>query len=254
MNLQSIKRVFFQIMIGCLIAAAGLAVVTVLAGSFNEVLGKALATIALIATHSLISFGFISNNERQETFENFAFFTNATFTIIVLSFITSVFGVWGIVPGELVGKLYMLYFVLLFAILHGEVLAKMVGSQTSIDGLIYANYFFMALVVMMLVPVIFAADSATISDFYYRILAAAGIIDATLTLIAVIMHKLYLQKHPKVVDNVFAIPLQNGTAQQQQAAPPRRGWNIFVILLVGYAALQLGIGLLFLIIGLITRS
>lgn len=249
MNLQKVKRLFFQIMIGCLIAAAGIAVVTVLAGSFNELLGKALFTIVLIAVHALISFGFISNNEKQETFENLSFFTNATFTIIVLSFITSVFGVWEILPGELVGKLYMLYFVLLFATLHGEVLAKMVGNQTSLDGIIYGNYFFMALVVLMLIPVIFAADASIISDFYYRILAAAGIVDATLTLVAVIMHKLYLQKHPKIVDPVFNAPLPAGAVQsqgQQPAKPRSRVANIFLTLLVGYIVLQLlsGLGLL----------
>jgi len=245
MQFSRLKSLFLKSLIGCLIAAATLAVSTILVGHFGEISSKALVTIFLIAVHCLISFGFIVNNEKQETFENLAIFANATFLIIVLSFATSVLGVWGVLPGEFVGRLYALYGVLLFATLHGEVLARTVGKQANIDKVVYTNYMFMSVVVIMLLPIIFLHDSAgTLGPFYFRLLAACGVVDATLTLVAIIMHKLYIQKHPKINDNVFNLPpgqggVPAGTQAQQTAAAPRRGTNIFVVVLIGFIVLQI---------------
>ncbi len=254
MNLTKSKSLFLKILISCLIAAAALAVVTVLIGSFNDILTKALFTILLVALHSLISIGFITNNEKQDTFESLAFFTNVTFGIIVLSFITSLLGTWGTVSGGIVAKLYALYFVLLFAVLHGEVLAKTIGKQASIDKVVFFNYCFMLVVVVMLIPVIFTGYSSSLGGFYYRLLAAAGIVDATLTLVAVILHNLYVQKHPKVNDPVFsapALPGQQVVGQQSVpvASRPKRGMNIFVLILVVIVGLQLLAGLIIAVIG-----
>jgi hypothetical protein len=261
MNFTSVKSVFFKTLIGCLIAAAGVAVVTVLVGKFNDVTGKALFTIAIIALHSLVSISFIENNEKQDTFESLAVFTNATFGIIVLSFITAILGLWHVIPGELVARLYGLYFVLIFAILHGEVLAKTMGKQANIDTTVRVNFFFMAIVVVMLLPVIFLTAESTLSSLYYRGLAAAGIIDATLTLSAVILHTLYVQKHPKIVDPVFSIqqvPVPGGQPGQmmQVQVPqlkPKRHMNGFVVLLLGFVALQLISGIILGILGAINR-
>ncbi len=250
MNLDKIKSYFLKTMIGCLVAAAAIAVVTVLSGQFNDVTSKALSTIVLIALHSLISFSFIVNNEKQKTFDSLTFFTNATFIIIILSFITSIFGLWRILGADFVGKLYALYFILLFAILHGEVLAKTLGKKDSINSVVYSNFIFMVAVVLMLLPVIFMEEPSSLGSMYYRILAATGIIDATLTLIAVILHKLYIQKHPELVDPVFNTPVAAAgqTAGTSATPAPAKGMNIFVKLLIGYIVLQIvvsiGIGLI----------
>jgi hypothetical protein len=258
MNIEKIKSFFLKVMIGCLIAAAAIAVVTVLAGHFNDVLEKALLTILLVAIHSLISFAFIMNNEKQETFESLNFFTNMTFFIIIMSFLTSILGLWDIFPGGLVGKLYELYFVLLFATLHGEVLAKIRNKQSSINGVIYSNYVFMSIVVLMLLPIIFVGSSG-LDPFYFRLLAASAIIDGTLSLTAAILHKLYIQKHPEVKDPVFSAPqvvFQPGAhaATVPAGAPaaavkPKKGLNIFVTILLVLLALQLLAGLILEVVG-----
>lgn len=74
MHLEKVKSLFLKSLIGCLVAAAGVAVVAVVSGQFNNVLQMALYTILLVALHCLVSFGFIVNNEKQETFESLAFF------------------------------------------------------------------------------------------------------------------------------------------------------------------------------------
>lgn len=244
MNFESAKRFFFRILIACLVAAASLGVVTVLMGHFSDVLAKTLFTIFLVAAHAIISFGFISTNEKQKTLENLTIFTNVTFGVIVFSFITSIFGVWGIISGDLVGKLYSVYFVLLFATLHGEVLATMVKVQSDLAKYVIANYFFMLVVVVMLMPVIFVSDKADLGSFYYRLLAASGIIDATLSMVAIILHKLYLQKNPQTNDLAFSSPRTLGSTAmgaggQSVTIPQKRGTNIFVKILIAYIVIQI---------------
>jgi len=246
MNLSQIKSVFFKVLIGCLVAAGALAVITVLIGSFNDVCQRALVTIVMVALHALFAISFIYTHEKQDTSEDLMFFTNATFCIIVISFITSILATWSILPGAFVARLYALYFVLLFAVLHGEVLAKTRGEQPSIDAVTAVNFFFMIAVVLLLLPVIFVTGVG-LGDFYYRLLAACGIVDATLTLIAVLMHHLYIQKHPKVKDQLFTLqqlPTVPGQPPQavQVAVPeaPKRRMNIVVLILLVYAGLQIG--------------
>jgi hypothetical protein len=257
MKLEKVKSLFLRVLIGCLIAAAMLAVITVLVGRFNDILANALFTILLIAIHCLVSFAFITNNEQQETFDSLTFFSNATFTIIVLSFIASVLGVWGVLSGGLVAKIYAVYFVLLFATLHGDVLTQTLGKQKSITNLVYTNYVFMLVVVLLLLPVIFLSNKSALGSIYYRLLAACGIVDATLTLIVVILQKLYVQKHPVIHDNVFNMTLAPGQSAPQyvQVPAPRRrhGMNIFVVILVGYIILQFIGGLFVIALGRIFR-
>ena len=140
----------------------------------------------------------------------------------------------------------------LFATLHGEILKKLVGKQASIDKIINANFVFMVAVVLMLVVVIFYGQDNSLSPLFYRILAASGIIDATLTLVSVIMRKLFLQKHPSTVDPVFNLTATgSGTAQ----AAPKRHMNIFVTVLIVFVGLQfLGSLVIFGISAILTGS
>jgi hypothetical protein len=249
MDLAKTKNIFLKLMVGCLVAAAAVAVVTVLTGKFNDILEKSLFTILIVAVHALISFGFISNNEKQGTFKNLALFTNATFGIIVLSFVTAIFGIWRIIPGDIFGKLYELYFVLLFAILHGEVLYKTLGEQQLTDRVIYANFFFMFIVVVLFIPAIFTSFDNTLSSLYYRFMAAMGIIDATLTILTVILHRIYLQRYPRALDATTAVPqiATQGSLPTPVSTPAHShgALNVVIYVLAGLMALQFAAGIIF---------
>lgn len=263
MNMQRAKDLFFKLLIVSLVAAASVAVVAVLLGEFNEALRNSLLTIFMMVIHSSLSIGFIANNEEQNNLDNLPVFTNATFGALVLSFGTSVLGIWDVISGDFVGNLYMLYFVLLFAVLHGEVLGKTLGMQKGRDKLVYINYVFMAAVVLLLVPVIFAEDTDILGSLYFRILAACSIIDATLTLLIAIFHKIYLDKHPKVIDPIFNMavqtPAQQGQSQvagqptqpQPVMVPHKRMsvLNVLLIVLFAYIGFQMLVGILFALIG-----
>lgn len=203
MNTERLKKLSIQIMIGGLIGAAAIAVVAVLAGSFNDTFGKALLTLLLVMVHALACLAFIERSAKSAA-DNFRFFENTVFFLIVLSFFTSIFGVWGVFPGSLVSRLYGTYLVLLFACLHGQMLAQTRGKESRIDNITAVNYMFMGLVVLLILPLIWVTDT-DFASFYYRLLAACGIVDATLTILVVILHRMYIQKHPTAPSAIFSV-------------------------------------------------
>lgn len=229
---QKFKRTYFQILIGCLIAAASVAVLAVLVGSFSDILARALGTIGLVALHAMLSFSYISSTEKlnqKDGGRSIELFSNTVFSLIVVSFITSIFGIWQLLDGDLVLKLYLFYAVVLFATLHADVLYRIRGFEKRIDTIVSINYGFMGFVVLMLSGVIFMMP-ADMGEIYYRVLAASGIVDATMTITAIILHKLYLQKHPELSEQF------NSTTGAQSANFWR---NPFVVILLIFLGLQI---------------
>jgi hypothetical protein len=209
---EKLKKLSLQVMIGGLIGAAIVAVVAVLAGSFNDTFQKALFTLFVVIIHALACLAFVEQTSKSKS-SGFKFFENALFTIIVLSFFTAIFGVWGLLSGRIVGNLYGTYLVLLFACLHGQMLVETRGKKPLIDNLVLANYAVMTMVIVLILPLIWFT-AADFPGFYFRLLAACGIIDGTLTILAVILHRLYLQKHPEAQSSIFSATTQFGSDGQ----------------------------------------
>jgi len=234
------KKFFIFNLIGSLIISALVAVVTVLIGEFNEIASRVLLTLLMVVIHSLVSLAFIWDDERQNTFERLAFFINALFVLIVISFLTSLFGIWKIIPGEMVWNLYQTYFVIAFASLHGDILSKALHKENYMDISIYVNYVFMAIVVLMLQPIIYLDDAfRTLGEVFFRILAATGIIDGTLSILTIIFYKLYIHKHPRAEN-----PLQ-GNLLGRSTPKTKRGLSIWVWVLLIYLFVQIVIPMLF---------
>jgi hypothetical protein len=227
-DFAELKKFFLFNLIGSLIVCALVAVVTVLIGTFNEVTTKVLTTLFMVVAHSLFSLAFIWDNERQRTFERLALFINTLFILIVLSFLTSIFGVWDILSGKIVWHLYESYFVIGFAALHADILLKARGKEDYIDKIIYANYVFMSIVAVMLLFLIHTA--AEPGDFFYRLLGASAIVDGTLSILTIIFYKLYMQKYPEAVNT-----LGGGSA----AKPAKKGLSVWVWILLAYIFVQL---------------
>lgn len=250
MQLAVIKKIAINSMIVSLIGAAVVAVIAVLVGEFNDIFGRALFTLLVVALHALVCLAFLESRSKIENMDSLKFFTDTLFILIVLSFVTAIFGIWDIASGSIVAKLYGTYFIAAFASLHGEMLYKAQGVEKTISSIVYGNYIFMAVVIALLLPVVWAAD-ADFPGFYYRLLAAAAIVDATLTILAVILYKLYLQKHPKVESEIFTQVVYTvdaeGNKVQQTVAPNKRRTHPLLILLGLYIALQFLAPLFFLI-------
>ncbi len=200
-KVDNLKRIFFIVLIACLVCAAGIAVVTVLVGSFNDILGRALGTIVAVALHAFFGFAFLAATAKRDIKDRThgsGLPSNTIFALIVASFITTVFAIWQLIPGDITSKLYLSYGVLLFAAFHADALYRISGLEKKLDTTIIANYIFMSIVVIMLIVLIFS-DSYGLHEYFYRVLGAVAIVDATISMTAIIMHKMYVQKHPPAV-------------------------------------------------------
>jgi hypothetical protein len=247
---EKLKKLSIQVMIGGLIGAAVVAVVAVLAGSFSETFAKALFTLLLVMVHALACLAYVEQTGKTQD-RNFRFFENTVFTLIVLSFFTSILGVWSVLEGSVVAKLYGTYFILFFACLHGQLLTELRGKKPSIDAVVMVNYVFMGLVVALLLPIVWTA-STNFPSFYYRLLAACGIIDGTLTILAVIQQRLYLQKHPELKSTIFSVTPQfdsNGQPIPVAAVEQKRRIHPLVWLLGIYIVGQVVVSLLIAALG-----
>lgn len=202
-NYSECKKFFLFILIGSLVIAALVAVVTVLTGEFNEILARSLWTLGITVVHVLISLGLIWDNERQNSFESISFFINVLFLLIGISFITSIFGIWKIIPSDLIWKFYQSYIVIGATALHADILSKALNKEKYMDMIVYINYAFIVIVALMLQPIIFIDNaSRVIADVYFRILGATAIIDGTLSVLLIIFYKLYMNKLPKTQENL----------------------------------------------------
>jgi hypothetical protein len=199
-NFKEFKRFFIFTSIGALIVSALVAVVAVLLGEFNDIMWRVFETLFMVILHSFVALAFIWDDSRNNTFTKLSFFINTVFVLVVMSFVTSLFGIWQLLDGEIVWHCYQTFFLVAFASLHGDMLAKATKREKYIDYVIFANYIFIVLVVMIFLPIIFTDDALRVlGAFYFRVLAATGIIDGTLSILTIIFYKLYMHRHPEAV-------------------------------------------------------
>lgn len=199
MDRIQLRSVLIKLMLGCLIVAAAVAVVTILIGEFTDTTGRALGTVFVALIHIGIVFGLVSMAapETKVLQKSSDAVVNILIGIVILSFLTSIFGVWDILQGEILGKLYMTYVVILVAVLHVKVLLDVQLMYKKVTPYVYANYVFIALVACMILGLVYASNgSDLISGFYGRALAASAIIDVTLSIVVAVMHRLYIQQLP----------------------------------------------------------
>lgn len=195
---EEFKKFFMTCFIGALVAAAAVAVFTVLTGDFNEVTMKVFLTLGAVVIHSLVCLTFIWDDTKRNTFNSLVFFANVVFLLLVISFVLSVFGIWNIMNPLAVEKAYQSLFYVGFAALHANMLMKALKMESMTDTIIYVNFLFIVLVLgMILTSVNFPEVVAPMGEMYYRVLAAAGIIDGTLTILTIIFYKMYISKHPE---------------------------------------------------------
>jgi hypothetical protein len=193
------KKIILYGLIGSLIVSALVAVVTVLTGDFNNTAANVLWTLFMVVVHALASLLFIWDDEKQNTFQKMAFVTNVIFTLIVASFITSIFNVWDIIPVETIIHMYQTYFSVFLASLYINFLSKAKGKENYMDMLVDSNYFIIFILFAMFQLVIYVNNAAQVlGEPFFRVFGATAIIDGTLSILIIIFYKLYINKHPVI--------------------------------------------------------
>ncbi len=201
MNVTEFRSLLVKIMLGALVAAALVAVIAILVGSMNDIAWKAINTIISGVIHILILFGVISvtesGNAAMQRSTNFVI--NSSLIIVICSFFTTIFGTWDLISPSLVSKLYATYFVLLFVIVHAKTLMDVEAIYDKVKPYVLANYVFMAIVSLLILGIVYLPNGGSLlNGFYGRLLAAAAIVDITISIIVAVMHILYIQKHPEL--------------------------------------------------------
>lgn len=234
MGARELKKFFLFNLIGSLILVSFVAVVSVLIGEFNHVSRKAIITLFVVAIHSLICLGFVKSDEDDGSLQDLNFFRWVLFAVVIASFLVLTLGTWEVISGRNVLRTYFTFIIIVFAALHGNLLYHATGNKIHIDITIILNYIFMLMVTIMLFPVVYGAD---IGSIYYRILAAASIIDGTCTILVIIFYNLYFKTNSKK-NNVYGVGVENDELSEKTLRK-KKGIGMWIWILIIYLLLQI---------------
>lgn len=197
---RDIKKYFLFVLIGGLVVSSLIAVIAVLIGQFNEMTWRALSTTFSIVFHAFAALLFYSISggvdERMRKYNET--YINIVLALIVASFATSVFAIWDILTGRLVGDLYATY-VYTFGFAS---LIRLVLNATRKDQLTLwsanTSIVFSIILYLLLLPSIYTHYPDVLPEIHGRLTAAVGIILGTTSVLTAIFHRLYMQKHPEL--------------------------------------------------------
>jgi len=240
-NIAKYKKYVINTLIFSLISAALVAVVSVVIGSFNDTSQKIIWILASIVGHALLNIALIERSE--EPGGSFELFKNTLYALIPVSIVTSVLGITTVLSSDLTGSLYQLYLLAVGVSLHVNILQLFKGASKLIDKIVMGNIFFTCLLGILLLPQIFLNDpSIELGDYYYRILAAAGIVDVTLSVLTLIYYKIYAQHHPEAKSIMQLFTKHNGKTR------------VWVWILIVFALIQIVPAIIFGVFSLFSRS
>lgn len=196
-NISQVKKYFLYVMIGGLVLSATISIIAVLIGEFNDYIQKSLLTTFSIVIHSMLALAFVSvNTEHHNEADEIPL--NTLFGIIVASFATSIFAIWDIMSGEIVGDCYLAYFYAIIAALLCRVLFQSNRTDKNTRALANSSMGVTVFLFVLLMPSVFVNYPALLPDIYYRLIAATAILLGTTSVLTAIMHRLYINKHPEI--------------------------------------------------------
>jgi len=205
-RLKRIKRMFFLTLIGCVGAAALVSVVAILLGDFGSTVWKTIWVIISMALHMFVILGYTSALFKQEDKTGKSPFTItnvALFSLLVASFIITILSIWDVMTADMTIRSYGAMLIVLVASIHSDVLYSLRNYSKALNAVIALNFVFIVLVAAMLVIAIIGAGEGWSllgkDSFFWRLLGAAGVIDASLTVISAIMLKMWQQSHPELL-------------------------------------------------------
>lgn len=205
-TLEQFKALLVKILLGCLVAAAVVAVIAVLIGGMTDTVWRSVGTITVAMIHIAILFGviYIATPHGPGTVQRTTnIVVNASIFIVICSFFTSVLNIWDVFDGTLAWKLYMTYIVALVSLMHYKVLSDAQAVYPKLLPYVSVTYGCIVVVALLILGVVYPDNGFDmLNGFYGRLLAAAVIIDVTLTTIIAVMQHLYLQQHPELHQQV----------------------------------------------------
>lgn len=203
-RLNRIKTAFLYILIIGLAAAALTSVIALLVGQFNSTIGKALLTIFIFFTHSLLILAVLWSDRYNQVGK---LVLPTTIVVLVLAnIVTSTLGTWEIISGEVAWRVTGLYFLVLGAAFITSLLLRFRLAQQATQIALYTSIGFIVATLVALIPWVLDLFSK-FDPLYFRIIAALSILAAASLIIGMIIRSIALsqneslkltapQKHP----------------------------------------------------------
>lgn len=185
---NELKLAFLYVLIGGLVIAALISISAILIGEFNSVIQKALSTTFVLVTHSLLALAIVSADTRNTLGKSVI--ATTILVSVVANMFTTTFGIWQIWgDGASLNAfhLYMLAIGTAFAV--AAALSLRIAHQAT-RLLASASAGLMVLFSLLVVPWIVIDDSSSFDAFYFRAIAAAGILTATVFVITAIVNRI----------------------------------------------------------------
>lgn len=222
MDHTRIRSYIVKGLMGCLVVAAAIAIISILIGSMTEVAWRALSTVFVTAFHGLVILGVLSfqsstGNEKTEVEHKqsaaTALVVNTVLVLIAANFLTSTMGVWDIISDSVVGKFLLSYFMVLLAVLFARPMYGAEVINKKLHPYAVANYTILGLLTVLIIGSIFNSDLFTYGNgFYGRSMLALLIAFITNTFIMAILQHLYMQAHrEQSVASTTPAPQKAGT-------------------------------------------
>lgn len=203
-RITRLKTAFMYVLIAGLAAAAITSVIALLIGQFTSGLSKALLTIFIFFSHSLLILAILWADKYNQVGK--VLLPSAITVLVFANLISTTLGTWEIISAQTAWHIFSLYLLILGAVfivvgllrLRLAAQATQIALYTSI-GLVLATVVSVAPWVLHVVP--------DFDPLYFRVVAALSILAATSLIISVVLRAIALgrndnlkltapQKHP----------------------------------------------------------
>lgn len=187
-------RWFLYIIGAGLVVTALIAVLSILIGGADGFIDKAIWTTILVMLHALVALGLLHATPSDKKPQ---FMVGVAFAVTLGSLVVSTLGVWDILEGWLVGRLYFFFILTLIAGGVAQLVLLSAQEDKKTRAMTYVTVGLDAMLLLVLLPWVIVEESSNLPEIYYRIIAALSILLGTSAILTAITHLLYRANNPK---------------------------------------------------------
>lgn len=194
-RIGKLKLAFLYVLIGGLVTAALVAIISLLIGEFNSGIQKSLATIFVFFSHSLLILALLWADRNNEVGRSVL--PTTIFALTLANMITSTLSTWEIISAETAWRAVGLYFLIIGAVFIISGLLKLrIKHQATQVGLFISIASISALIVALSPWVLDVVPE--FNSLYFRIIAALSILASTAFIITVILRGIALSRNKEL--------------------------------------------------------
>ena len=198
---KELKRYFIYIILGSLLLSSITVSMFIVFGEFSSLMVKTIATIISLIFHCFISYIIAIYDEKNDYSKNTKIFFDVLLMSVVLSLFNFILLIWEITNFDLFNRIYVILFIINFAVLHISILNQSINKTKLLNSLVFLNYFFIFIVVSMLsATVVIINPTDVLAPIFFRVLTALSILDATNTITIFVLSHLYDSKNISKID------------------------------------------------------